>query len=376
MSERILVTGGAGFIGSHIVDALIGKGYRVTVLDNLTPQVHGPNPAIPSYLNKEAEFVKADVRDYDGLRKILGDVDVIFHEAAAVGVGQSMYQVRDYVEINAMGAANILHFLVNEKNHIRKMIVASSMSVYGEGAYHCSRCGPSFPRLRTLEQLKKRKWEMICEKCGKTMQSIPTHETKPLYPTSIYAITKRDHEEMFLSTGFAFQIPTVALRYFNVYGSRQALSNPYTGVCAIFASRLLNNHPPFIYEDGLQARDFTHVSDIVQANILALGAQKEADYEVFNVGTGIATPIVKVGEHLRSLLGKDELTFKFPDKFRAGDIRHCYADISKTSRILGYNPTIFFEDGMRELIEWVKMQTAEDKVNQAAKELEEKGLVL
>jgi dTDP-L-rhamnose 4-epimerase len=376
MSERALVTGGAGFIGSHIVDGLLEKGYRVSVLDNLTPQVHGPHAKVPSYLNKNAEFILGDVRDYDGLRKILAQVDVIFHEAAAVGVGQSMYHIREYVEVNTLGAANILQFIANEKHCIRKMIVASSMSVYGEGAYQCPQCGPSFPGLRTLEQLKKRKWEMLCEYCGKMMQSIPTPETKPLYPTSIYAITKRDHEELFLSTGFAFQIPTVALRYFNVYGTRQALSNPYTGVCAIFASRLLNDHPPLIYEDGLQARDFTHVSDIVQANLLALETGSDADYEVFNVGTGTATPIMKVGEYLRSLLGKENLSFEFPDKFRAGDIRHCYADISKSKRLLGYNPKIRFEDGVRELMGWVKTQTAEDKVSQAAKELEDKGLIL
>ncbi|MBN1900066.1 SDR family NAD(P)-dependent oxidoreductase [Candidatus Sumerlaeota bacterium] len=376
MTEKILVTGGAGFIGSHIVDGLLRKGYDVSVLDNLNPQVHGPNAGVPSYLDKNAEFFLGDVRDYDALKKILARVDVVFHEAAAVGVGQSMYQIREYVETNSMGAANILHFIANEKHHIRKMIVASSMSIYGEGAYQCPQCGQIFPRLRTIAQLKKREWEMICESCGKTAKAIPTSETKPLYPTSIYAITKRDHEEMFLSTGFAFQIPAIALRYFNVYGTRQALSNPYTGVCAIFASRLLNDHSPMIYEDGLQARDFTHVSDIVQANLLALEAGREADYEAFNVGTGVGIPIKTVGERLRSLLGKDDLSFEFPDKFRSGDIRHCYADISKIGDILGYSPKIRFEDGVKELVEWVKMQTAEDKVRTAAKELEEKGLIL
>lgn len=376
MTESVLVTGGAGFIGSHIVDGLLEKGYHVSVLDNLTPQVHGPDGKIPPYLDKNAEFILGDIRDYDFLKKILTRFDVIFHEAAAVGVGQSMYQIREYVETNTLGAANILHFVANETHRIRKMIVASSMSVYGEGAYQCPQCGTSFPKLRSVEQLKKRKWEMLCDHCGKMMQSLPTPETKPLYPTSIYAITKRDHEEMFLSTGFAFQIPTVALRYFNVYGSRQALSNPYTGVCAIFASRLLNNHPPMIYEDGFQARDFTHVSDIVQANLLALEAGPEADYEAFNVGTGIASPIMKVGQYLRSFLGKENLSFEFPDKFRAGDIRHCYADISKIKRLLGYNPKIRFEDGVGEFMEWVKNQTAEDKVGEAAKELHDKGLIL
>lgn len=375
MSEKILVTGGAGFIGSYIVDALIHKGYEVRVFDNLTPQVHGSARAIPSYLNKNAEFILGDVRDYDLLAKVLGDVDVVFHEAAAVGVGQSMYQIRDYVESNTMGAANILHFLANEKHRVRKLIVASSMSVYGEGKYLCKKCGPRFPKLRSVDQLKKRQWEMLCSSCGEIMSPVPTDEEKPLYPTSIYAITKRDHEEMVLSTGFAFQIPSIALRYFNVYGPRQALSNPYTGVCAIFSSRLLNNNSPLIFEDGLQSRDFTHVSDIVQANILALNAGPEADYEVFNVGAGRPVSIRDVAETLRSLLGKEEIPFEFPEKFRSGDIRHCFADISKIRRLLKYDPKVKFAEGLKDLVAWVKTQTPEDRVGRAAQELVDKKLV-
>ena len=375
MSEKVLVTGGAGFIGSHIVDALVHKGYEVRIFDNLSPQVHGPGCMIPSYLNKNAEFILGDVRDYEALAKAIKDVDVVFHEAAAVGVGQSMYQIRDYVETNTLGAANILHFLANEKHKVRKILVASSMSVYGEGKYSCKDCGPRFPKLRPVGQLKKRQWDMRCATCGEIMSPVPTDEEKPLYPSSIYAITKRDHEEMVLSTGFAFQIPSIALRYFNVYGPRQALSNPYTGVCAIFSSRLLNNNAPLIFEDGLQTRDFTHVSDIVRANILALEAGPEADYEVFNVGTGIPVSILEVAETLRALLLKEKIQFEFPGKFRAGDIRHCFADIAKIKRLLKYQPEFPYAQGMKDLVAWVKNQSAEDKVARAAQELVDKKLV-
>ncbi len=375
MKEKILVTGGAGFIGSHIVDSLIEKGYDVKIYDNLAEQVHGAGKKKPPYLNKNAKFIFGDILDYDSLKKALKDVDVVFHEAAVVGVGQSMYKIREYVETNTMGAANILHFIANEKHHIRKMIVASSMSVYGEGKYKCSKCGIIFPKLRPISQLKKKYWEMKCEICGEDAVPVPADEDKPLYPTSIYAINKRDHEEMFISTGFAYQIPTIALRYFNVYGQRQALSNPYTGVGAIFSSRLLNNNPPVIFEDGKQGRDFTHVSDIVQANILALEAGKKADYQVFNVGTGKLTSILKMAESLKKELGKPEIKIDFPQKFRAGDIRHCYADISKIKRILKYKPKVMFKDGVKELVGWVKKQTAEDKVNLASKELASKKLL-
>jgi dTDP-L-rhamnose 4-epimerase len=317
MTEKVLVTGGAGFIGSYLVDALVERGYAVRIFDNLSEQVHGPGQKKPGYLNKDAEFVLGDVRDYDALKKALRDVHIVFHEAAAVGIGQSMYQIREYVETNAMGAANILHFIANEKHRMRKLLVASSMSVYGEGAYTCERCGIVFPKLRPIDQLKKKDWEMRCEHCGKAVKAVATDEHKPLYPTSIYAITKRDHEEMFISTGFAYQVPTIALRYFNVYGARQALSNPYTGVAAMFSARLLNNNAPIIFEDGLQSRDFTHVSDIVQANMLALDAGNDADYAVFNVGTGVSTSVLNMAGHLRSCLGKNDIQFEFPQRFRA-----------------------------------------------------------
>ena len=372
MREHVLVTGGAGFIGSHIVDELVNRGYRVRVLDNLDPQVHGDNADIPEYFNKEAEFIKGDVRNSEDVKKAIDGVEIIFHEAAAVGVGQSMYEIKKYMDVNTLGTANLLEQIIKRKDKIKKLIVASSMSIYGEGEYECSKCGRISPKLRPAAQLKKRQWEMKCHICGEDAEPIPTNEEKPLNSTSIYAISKKDQEEMCLCIGRAYNIPTVALRYFNTYGPRQALSNPYTGVAAIFSSRLLNNHNPIIYEDGLQSRDFVHVLDIVQANMLAMECDK-ANYEMFNVGTGRRLSILDIANALISRLnfkGKPEITYQF----REGDIRHCYADISKIKEKLGYSPKHKFEDGIDELVNWVKEQHAEDKVEQARVELKKRGL--
>jgi len=372
--ERVLVTGGAGFIGSFIVDDLVKRGYEVRVLDNLEPQVHGAGGAVPGYMNGEAEFISGDVRDEDALRRALDGVEVLFHQAAMVGVGQSMYQIRRYTDANAVGAAAILDVIAEGKTSVRKMLVASSMSIYGEGKYECKKCGLVYPRLRSVEQLGAGVWEMQCAGCGETASPLPTDEDKPLFPTSIYAVTKRDHEEMFLAVGTAYKIPTVALRYFNVYGPRQALSNPYTGVCAIFSSRLLNRKRPVIYEDGLQSRDFVHVTDIVQANILAM-EKEEADYGVFNVGSGRSLAILDIAKILTEKIAPDcGIEPEIAAKFREGDIRHCFADITRIREALGYEPRVTFEDGIDDLTEWVKTQVAEDRFEEARKELEQRGL--
>ena len=374
MAETILVTGGAGFIGSFLVDALVERGFRVRVYDALVPQVHGPEQALPQYMNADAEFIQADVRDREAMAKALADADVVFHLAAAVGVGQSMYQIQHYTETNTLGGAVLLDLVANTKHHVRKMIVASSMSIYGEGQYECDGCGTVFPKLRSEAQLKAGDWEMRCPHCGRNVRPVPTSEDKPLFPTSIYAITKRDHEEMFLSTGLAYGIPAVALRFFNTYGPRQALSNPYTGVMAIFCSRLLNGLPPVIYEDGLQRRDFVHVSDIVQGLLLAMD-RPEADYQVLNVGTGVATTIAQVAEMLSEPLTNGQVAPDVRHQYRAGDIRHCYADITRARQLLGFEPRIRLQGGLEDLIAWVANQVAVDSFAQAEKELRAKRLV-
>lgn len=375
MAKKVLVTGGAGFIGSFLVNELIKRGHHVGILDNLEVQVHGVGGWMPQHLSEEAEFIHGDIRDYDLLKKNIKKVEVIFHLAAMVGVGQSMYEIRKYVEVNSLGSANLLHILVNENKPIEKVIVASSMSCYGEGKYECANCGVIYTSLRGYKQLANREWEMKCPACAQDVKPLPTDEKKPLSPASVYAITKRDQEEMFISLGKAHNIPTVALRYFNVYGPYQSLSNPYTGVMAIFSSRLLNKKPPIIFEDGLQSRDFIHVSDIVQANILAM-EKKKANYEVFNVGTGIRTNLLKLLELLKKEFDpKDKIKPEIVNKFREGDIRHCYADITKIKKKLGFKPKIQLENGITSYINWAKEQKAEDLVQKAFIELNEKKLI-
>jgi dTDP-L-rhamnose 4-epimerase len=375
MTENVLVTGGAGFIGSFLVDALLERGHRVRIYDALVPQVHGPDQNVPGYLNPAAELIKGDMRDRDAVARALQGIDVIYHLAAAVGVGQSMYQIQYYTDVNTLGGAVLLDLLANTEHSVRKLVVASSMSIYGEGAYRCHEHGTVYPRLRTEAQLRARDWEMKCPHCGRDVEAVPTDEDKPLYPTSIYAVTKRDHEEMFLSTGFAYGIPTVALRFFNTYGQRQALSNPYTGVMAIFSGRLLNRQPPVIYEDGRQSRDFIHVSDIVQGLLLAMDRQ-EADYQVFNLGTGVPTSISQVADLLSRHLTNGQVEPQILNRFRAGDIRHCYADLSKARTLLGFEPRIPLEEGLANLLGWVKEQQAEDRFSQVEKELADKALVV
>jgi dTDP-L-rhamnose 4-epimerase len=300
-------------------------------------------------------------------------VEVVFHEAAAVGVGQSMYEIEKYVATNTLGTAVLLDVLANHRRSVRKLVVASSMSIYGEGSYRCPGCGASRPAPRSEQQMKESYWEPLCSQCGAVMAPIPTTEDKPLEATSIYAISKKDQEEMALCVGKAYGIPTVALRYFNVYGPRQALSNPYTGVAAIFCSRVLNGKPPIVYEDGGQTRDFVHVRDIVQANLLAMDSD-QADYGVFNVGSGRALSIREMAEVICRGVGVSGLRPQVTGKYRKGDVRHCFAGIDKISA-LGYSPRVTFAEGVQELLRWVRGQEAEDRMEQAASELERRGLI-
>jgi dTDP-L-rhamnose 4-epimerase len=374
LGEKVLVTGGAGFIGSHLADALLEVGHEVRIFDALDPQVHGglrEREEWPDYLPTECERILGDVRDRDALGKAIDGVDVIFHQAAVVGVGQSMYEVERYVDANTRGTAVLLDILANGRHRVRKLVVASSMSIYGEGKYHCAGHGDVYPRLRSDEQLAARDWEMRCPVCSEPVEPLPTDEDKPLHPTSIYAITKMDQEEMCLTVGRAYGVHAVALRYFNVYGSRHALSNPYTGVAAIFSGRLLNGKPPVIFEDGRQRRDFVHVSDIVQANLLAMD-REEMDDGTFNVGTGQSLTILDVAEALSHYLDGQHPP-EIVLKFRSGDIRHCFADISRI-RALGYRSQVRFEDGVAGLVEWVCSQTATDGFERAREELVSRGL--
>lgn len=368
--RNVLVTGGAGFIGSHLVDALIEQGHKVRVLDALVSQVHEDER--PRNLHPEAEFIFGDVCDEAKLRQALEGIEVVYHQAAEVGVGQSMYELQKYVRANTFATSVLLEAIVERREQIRKIVVASSMSIYGEGAYQ-DESGVVYPQIRPTSQLSDRRWEVESERTGALLKPVGTNEDKPLFPTSVYAVTKQDQEQLCLVVGRAYKIPAVALRYFNVYGTRQALSNPYTGVCAIFSSRLLNNQPPVIFEDGGQTRDFTHVTDIVQANLLAMQTDA-ADYQAVNVGTGRATSIEQVALLLAEGLGKN-LKPEIVGKYREGDIRHCVSDISKARRLLGYEPKVSLEQGIPELLEWVREQKATDKVAVATAEMETRSLV-
>jgi dTDP-L-rhamnose 4-epimerase len=366
----VLVTGGAGFIGSHLVESLRDRGHRVRVLDALVEQVHGKAPRRP---RGDVEYIHGDVRDRATVDRALEGIDVVFHQAAEVGVGQSMYEIHRYVDGNTLGTSVLLEALAAVRSQIRKLVVASSMSIYGEGAYHCERCGPVAPGPRPLAQLERRAWEPVCAGCGTVLTPLPTSEAKPLDPSSVYAVTKQDQEQLCLIVGRAYGIPTVALRYFNVYGPGQALSNPYTGVIAIFSGRLLNKQPPVIFEDGRQSRDFTHVSDIVQANLLAMETDA-ADFKAVNVGTGVATSVGRVTEVLAAGLGVS-VAPTIVGRFREGDIRHCVADISRAESLLGYRPRVALEQGIPPLLDWVRGQQPVDRVDRATEELHSRGLV-
>jgi dTDP-L-rhamnose 4-epimerase len=365
-----LITGGAGFIGSHLADALLESGETVRVLDSLDDQVHAG--AAPSYLSPDVELRVGDVRDRDAVRDALDGVDVVVHFAAAVGVGQSMYEIERYTSVNALGAAVVLEEVAARRDRIRKVLVASSMSIYGEGRYRCPNHGPLAPETRSDEQLDARRWELACPHCDAPLEPLPTDEDKPIKPMSIYAIGKRDHEEMFLAVGQAYGIPVVALRYFNVYGPRQALSNPYTGVLAIFAARLLNAKPPLVFEDGLQRRDFVSVSDVARACRLALESER-ANGQVINIGTGRSVTVLEVAQKLARVLERNVEPF-LTRRYRVGDIRHCFADVSRARELLGYEPQIELEPGMADLAEWLVGQVAHDRVEYASAELAARGL--
>jgi dTDP-L-rhamnose 4-epimerase len=370
MSKRVLLTGGAGFIGSHVTDVLLASGYNVRILDNLTPQVHGPDARPPSYLSGDAELLVGDVRDRRLVDQALRGTDGVIHLAAAVGVGQSMYDITSYVEVNETGTAVLLEAL--SKHPVERLVVASSMSIYGEGLARRADGRLVQPEPRSVGQLRRNSWEL--EQEGETLIPEATPETKQPSLSSIYALNKFAQEQMALIVGKAYGIPTVALRFFNVYGPRQALSNPYTGVLAIFASRLLNGRPPLLFEDGLQRRDFVHVHDVAQAVKLAFETTLGFG-AAYNIGSGQSRTILSIAEDLARITGLPQIVPHVTGRYRAGDIRHCFADIGLSRRELGFAPTVAFDDGLAELADWLSSQVAHDHIDKATAELERRGLV-
>ena len=373
--HNILVTGGAGYIGSHLVDALVKREYKVTVLDNLEPQVHRSG-TWPSYANPKAVYVKGDVRDRAVFEPLVLASDAVVHFGAAVSVGQSMYQVDRYVDVNTRGTALLLDILVNSKHHVEKVIVASSIGVYGEGAYQCAAHGLVAPAIRPEAQLAAKDWEQRCPVCHEHVVSIPTPEHKALYRDNIYSMTKYHQEEMVLLIGKTYGIPAVAPRFFNVYGPRQSLSNPYAGVAAIWLSRLLNNHQPVVFEDGGQLRDFVSIHDVVDCLTLML-EKPGADYLPVNVGSGEVVTILDIATMLARLLGSS-IEPQVTLTGRKFDIRHNTADITVARQTLGFAPKVPLDRGFAELIEWAKTSPdgAVDRFESALDELKQKGLLV
>jgi dTDP-L-rhamnose 4-epimerase len=370
---KILITGGAGFIGSHLADELLEAGHEVRILDLLVPQVHGNRHGLPDYVAKDAEFIRGDIRDPDIVEKAIKGTNAIFHFAASVGVGQSMYRVRHYSDINAIGTAVLLEALI--RNPVDRLVVASSMSVYGEGLYRTQDGEPVEDAFRSRFQLTKHMWDLYGED-EEPLIPVPTPETKIPAVPSVYALSKYYQERLCFSVAPAYGTSCVGLRFFNVYGARQSLSNPYTGVLAIFASRLLNNLPPIINEDGMQRRDFVFINDITQGCCKAL-LVPEADGRVFNIGSGCCSTILEVADKLAETLNKIEIEPEVTGKYRVGDIRNCFADISLAREILGYTPAYPLERGLNELAQWLAtQQPGADHASLAARELAVRGLTV
>lgn len=369
-SRRVLVTGGAGFIGSHLVDALAASGWEVRVLDALVSQVHGQGARRPAYLHEDAELVVGDVCDRETVGEALEGCGAVVHLAARVGVGQSMYEMAEYTRVNAVGTATLLECLAERQ--VDRLVVASSMSIYGEGAYVTPDGAVAEAAPRSRERLAARRWEAV-DAAGAELRPVATAEGKRADLSSIYALGKYDQERMCLMFGEAYGVPTVALRLFNVYGTRQALSNPYTGVLAIFASRLLNGRPPMIFEDGGQRRDFVSVRDVVGACLAALESERASGMAI-NVGSGRSATVAEVAAALARVIGRNDVEAEVTGRFRVGDIRHCFADISLAQEVLGYQPRVTLDEGLRELAQWLRGQEAEDRVDEANAELASRGL--
>jgi dTDP-L-rhamnose 4-epimerase len=373
ISMHALITGGAGFIGSFLTERLLSEGYTVTIFDNLTPQVHPDG--LPADLPTAAERVIGDIRDPAALGSALAHADLVVHCAAAVGVGQSMYQVHHYVDVNVAGTANLLQLIIDSKRSPQKLIVLTSMTGYGEGLYRRPSNG-SLLRVaaRSEMDVQLHGWEPVCPQTGEALVSAPTPEDAALQAHNVYALTKRYQEELAFSLGRTYQFPVVCLRLFNVYGPRQSLSNPYTGVLAIFLSRLLAGQRPVVYEDGRQTRDFVSVHDVVSAVIRAL-ACSQADGQMLNIGSGVPRQIADCAYQLAHLLGRDDLAPKITGQFRNGDIRHCTADLTRAQQVLGYTPQVGWDEGLHELVAWAAHAPSVDRFLDADAELQQRQLI-
>ena len=368
MAKRALVTGGAGLIGSHVVDLLVREGWQVCVLDNLERQTHRRGK--PAWINEKAEFVPGDLRDRDTITAALDQIDTVFHQAA---YGGYMPEITKFVHVNSLGTAQMLE-VIREKNlPIQKIIVASSQAVYSEGAGDCPKHGLVFPSVRSVEQLRKGDWQVHCPLCGAIMKSVPTPENAPVGGETVYGLTKVDQERLVLLWGKQVGIPTVALRYSCTYGPRQSIFNPYTGVIAIFCTRLLNNLPPVLYEDGEQTRDFSFVEDIARANLLAAETDK-LDGLAVNIGSGHGTPIREIAERLSDIL-KIDIAPEINGEFRPGEMRHLTSDTT-LARSAGYKVTVDLGEGIVRYIDWIRTQSdIRDYFSEASEILKNKGIV-
>jgi len=372
-TKNVLITGGAGFIGSNLSLKLISKGYSVTVLDNLSPQIHGENSPLYNSIKDKVRFIKGTVLSYDDWKNALEGIDIVVHLAAETGTGQSMYEIEKYTDVNIKGTSIFLDILANEKHSVKKMIIASSRSIYGEGKYHCSEHGIVYPTERQDADMAHGDFGVKCPVCGCDVELLATDEISKIHPSSIYGITKQVQEQMFLVMGKSLGIPAVAFRYQNVYGAGQSLSNPYTGILSIFSTRIKNGNDITIFEDGLESRDFVYVDDIVDATILGI-EKDEANGEVFNVGLGVAIDVLTVANTLvKAYSSNSKITIS--KNYRLGDICHNYADLTKIKSKLGFEPKVSFEEGIRRFTKWVEEQEImEDKYDKSIEEMKVKGL--
>ena len=372
--KNILITGGAGFIGSNLTIKLVSLGYNVTILDNLSRQIHEEDSPFYQSVKEISNFIKGDVRNKLDWDKALDGQDAVIHLASETGTGQSMYEIERYNDVNILGTANLLDFLTNKEHTIKKLIIASSRSIYGEGKYFCKNDGVVFPNQREDKNMSKEKFNPLCNICNNELELRATDESSRIHPSSIYGITKQHQEQLMLLTGKILHIPTVALRFQNVYGPSQSLSNPYTGILSIFSTRILNRNDIDVYEDGKESRDFIYIDDAVDATILALEKQ-EINHQIFNVGSGVPTSILEVAHILKKLYNSN-ISIKISGRYRLGDIRHNYADLTKIKSILGFRPKIDLVTGASRFVAWAKTQKVHiDKYEDSIEELKQKGFL-